>query len=181
MDILVIVGLVLAFINPVIGGVLVGYIVWLDDPNTGLQLMMLSLTGCAVSNKPVADQTAAAAAFIRDPASVTGTTWTWVSTVTPVDRIDAPEPGRYTIRFQPDGKLVARFDCNRGGGDYEISEGKLTIGPLISTRMACPEGSLDATFTRDLGRVTSFFVRDESLYLELPFDSGTMQFRKSDP
>lgn len=44
MDILVIVGLVLAFINPVIGGVLVGYIVWLSRPDTGLQLMMLSLT-----------------------------------------------------------------------------------------------------------------------------------------
>ena len=44
MDILVIVGLVLAFLNPVIGGVLVGYIVWLTDPNAGLQIMMLSLT-----------------------------------------------------------------------------------------------------------------------------------------
>jgi uncharacterized membrane protein YqjE len=44
MDILVIVGLILAFINPVIGGVLVGYIVWLNDPTTGIQLMMLSLT-----------------------------------------------------------------------------------------------------------------------------------------
>jgi len=44
MDMLGIVGLVLAFINPVIGGVLVGYIVWLNDPDTGLQLMMLSLT-----------------------------------------------------------------------------------------------------------------------------------------
>jgi hypothetical protein len=44
MDILVIVGLILAFLNPVIGGVLVGYIVWLDDPTIGLQLMMLSLT-----------------------------------------------------------------------------------------------------------------------------------------
>jgi hypothetical protein len=44
MDILAIVGLILAFINPVIGGVLVGYIVWLSDPTTGLQLMMLSLT-----------------------------------------------------------------------------------------------------------------------------------------
>ena len=44
MNILVIIGLILAFINPVIGGVLVGYIVWLDDPNTGLPLMMLSLT-----------------------------------------------------------------------------------------------------------------------------------------
>lgn len=44
MDILVVVGLVLAFINPVIGGVLVGYIVWLSRPDTGLQLMFLSLT-----------------------------------------------------------------------------------------------------------------------------------------
>ncbi len=44
MDILVIVGLVLAFINPVIGGVLVGYIVWLNEPIVGLQLIVLSLT-----------------------------------------------------------------------------------------------------------------------------------------
>ena len=44
MDILVIVGLVLAFINPVIGGVLVGYIVWLSEPIVGLQLIVLSLT-----------------------------------------------------------------------------------------------------------------------------------------
>ena len=44
MDILTIVGLVLAFINPVIGGVLVGYIVWLKNPVVGLQLIVLSLT-----------------------------------------------------------------------------------------------------------------------------------------
>jgi hypothetical protein len=44
MSILAIVGFILAFINPVIGGVLVGYIVWLNDPTTGIQLMMLSLT-----------------------------------------------------------------------------------------------------------------------------------------
>ena len=44
MDILAIVGLVLAFINPVIGGVLVGYLVWLNDPTTGFQLIVLSFT-----------------------------------------------------------------------------------------------------------------------------------------
>ena len=44
MDILVIIGLVLAFINPVIGGVLVGYIVWLNEPVVGLQLIVLSFT-----------------------------------------------------------------------------------------------------------------------------------------
>ena len=44
MDILVIIGLILAFINPVIGGVLVGYIVWLNEPVIGLQLIVLSFT-----------------------------------------------------------------------------------------------------------------------------------------
>jgi hypothetical protein len=44
MDVLVIIGVILAVINPVIGGVLVGYIVWLDKPDTGLQLMVLSFT-----------------------------------------------------------------------------------------------------------------------------------------
>ena len=76
----------------------------------------------------------------------------------------------------PDGKVRARFDCNRGGGAFKISLGKLSFGPLMSTRMACPEDSLDAPFMRDLQRVTSFFTQDGLLYLELPYDSGTMKF-----
>ncbi len=42
MSILAIVGFILAVINPVIGGVLVGYLVWLDEPDTGFQILMLS-------------------------------------------------------------------------------------------------------------------------------------------
>ncbi|MCJ7425849.1 MAG: hypothetical protein MUO17_01720 [Dehalococcoidales bacterium] len=42
MSILAIFGFILAIINPVIGGVLVGYLVWLDDPDTGFQILMLS-------------------------------------------------------------------------------------------------------------------------------------------
>ena len=36
------VGFILAVINPVIGGVLVGYIVWLSDRDTGFQIILLS-------------------------------------------------------------------------------------------------------------------------------------------
>ncbi|MBA7715385.1 hypothetical protein ES703_124427 [subsurface metagenome] len=43
MDVLVIVGFILAVINPVIGGVLLGYIVWLQEPVTGFQIILLSL------------------------------------------------------------------------------------------------------------------------------------------
>ena len=82
------------------------------------------------------------------------------------------EPG-----FLAAASLQARFDCNRGGGEFRISPDKLSFGPLISTRMACPEDRLDGTFMRDLQRVTSFFVQDGFLYLELPYGSGTMTFR----
>ena len=111
------------------------------------------------------------------PQSVLNKTWQWESTITQVEKIAVSNPERYTIRLTEEGTLQARFDCNRGGGEFKISTGKLSFGPLISTRMACPEDSLDGPFVRDLQRVTSFFVQDGFLYLELPYDSGTMKFR----
>ena len=42
MSVLAIVGFVLAVINPVIGGVLVGYLVWLNDTRTGFQIITLA-------------------------------------------------------------------------------------------------------------------------------------------
>lgn len=114
----------------------------------------------------------------HDPSTIIGKTWQWHGTVTPVQKINVPQPERYTLRFDEGGRVQARFDCNRGGGSYQISEGKLSFGPLISTRMACPESSLDATFMKQLKDVNSFFVEGDNLYLELPVDSGTLQFKQ---
>ncbi len=44
MSVLAIVGFILAVINPVIGGVLVGYLVWLNEPETGFKIIWLALT-----------------------------------------------------------------------------------------------------------------------------------------
>jgi heat shock protein HslJ len=112
-----------------------------------------------------------------DPQSVLNKTWQWISTITPVEKIAVPNPEHYTIILTDDGKLQGRFDCNRGGGEFKISPSKLSFGLLLSTRMACPPDSLDGPFMRDQQRVASFFVQDGLLYLELPYDSGTMEFR----
>ena len=82
------------------------------------------------------------------------------------------------IRLAEEGTVQVRLDCNRGRGAYQISPGKLSFGPLASTRMACPDDSLSSVFTRDLQRVVSFFMDAGILYLELPYDSGTMKFRQ---
>ena len=114
-----------------------------------------------------------------DPPTVLNKTWQWVSTITPVEKITVTDPECYTIMLTDDGKLQARFDCNRGGGEFKISHGKLSFGPLMSTRMACPPDTMEGPFMRDLQRVASFFLQDGLLYLELPYDSGTMKFRQA--
>jgi len=134
-------------------------------------LLVMVIIGCAAS--------VPSGSKIRstDPQLVLGKTWQWEATLTPVEKIMVANPERYTILLKADGKAQVRFDCNRGGGDYKSSEGKLSFGPLMSTRMACPPDTQDAPFMRDLQRVVSFFVEGGNLYLELPYDSGTMRFR----
>lgn len=112
----------------------------------------------------------------NDPQLVIGRTWRWEATVNPLEKITVSEPGRYTIMLAADGRIQIRLDCNRGGGEYKIAEGMLSFSPLISTRMACPADSMDGPFIRDLQRVTSFFIEGGKLFLELPYDSGTMIF-----
>jgi len=137
-----------------------------------MALLGMVIVGCAATGGLPDENTRS-----TDPQSVLNKTWQWVSIITPVEKLAVSNPERYTIMLTEEGKLQARFDCNRGGGEYEISASKLSFGPLLSTRMACPPDTLDGPFMRDLQRVTSFFVQDGLLYLELPYDSGTMKFR----
>ncbi len=112
-----------------------------------------------------------------NPQAVLGILWQWESTTSPLEKIEVTVPENYTLFLEPGGRARLRIDCNTGSGGFEIDEGKLTFGPIMSTRMACPTGSLDSVFARDLQRVASFFLNAGRLYLELPYDSGTMQFR----
>ncbi len=105
--------------------------------------------------------------------------WEWVSTTTPVEEVKVDNPDRYTLRLGGDGRLALKADCNRGTGGYAISGDRaLTVKPIALTRAMCPPGSLSDRFAKDVGRATSYFVRDGDLYLELPVDSGTLRFRR---
>ena len=131
----------------------------------------LVLSGCAGKSSPTEKP------YLTDPQAVLGKTWQWESTTNPVEKIVVPDPERYTVFLGGDGRAQMMFDCNRGGGGFEIGQGRLKFGPLMSTRMACAPDSLDTVFMRDLQRVVSFFLRNGRLYLELPYDSGTLKFR----
>ncbi len=150
-----------------------------NDPATGTGVeATLGIESGSCSDKKAGDVGAQAepAAHDTDPDSVMGKTWRWEASLSPVEKVTVPNPERYTILLAKDGKLQARFDCNRGGGDYKMSAGSLTFGPMFSTRMACPPDSLDGSFMSALAKVNSFFVQDGKLFLELEGDSGVMRF-----
>jgi heat shock protein HslJ len=107
---------------------------------------------------------------------VVGTTWQWMSSVTQDGRVLVEGPERYTLLLQADGRAVVRFDCNRGGGSYELEGDRIGFGPLMSTRMACAEGSRDGEFMRELDQVTSWSLENGELFLSMPDDGGTMRF-----
>jgi heat shock protein HslJ len=117
----------------------------------------------------------------RAPAAVTGASpggkvWRWQQTATPLETIESPAPEHYTLELAPNGRLLVRADCNRGTGSFRIGAGTIALGPIATTRMACPPGSLDARYLADLQRAAAFFVAGGVLHLVLPEDAGTMRF-----
>lgn len=139
---------------------------------------LLLLLGLLFADPSSVNQLGAAVSS-TNPASAVNRTWQWQMTITPENKITVAQPERYTILLDSEGKLQAKFDCNSGGGDYRISKGRISFGPLISTRMACPPDTQEALFIRDLQRVHSFFVEKGSLYLEVPLEGRIMQFRSA--
>jgi heat shock protein HslJ len=93
--------------------------------------------------------------------------------------VDVDAPDKYTVRFGSDGKVALQADCNRGMGSYAVTpDRRLTPKPIALSRAMCPKGSLSDRFAKEVGRATSYFVKDGDLFLELPVDSGTLRFRR---
>lgn len=106
-----------------------------------------------------------------------GVTWQWTETQFGDGSIlTVSDPTRYTLTFQPDGSLQAQVDCNRGMGSYTLDGQSLTIGPLATTRMACPEDSQANDFAKGLEIVATFVFDGPNLVLNMKFDSGNMYF-----
>ncbi|NJL45155.1 MAG: META domain-containing protein [Leptolyngbyaceae cyanobacterium SM2_3_12] len=93
----------------------------------------------------------------------------------------ADPPQNYTAQFTDEGEVFVQADCNRSIGQFtEESDGRLmvTMGP--TTLAACPPGSIGTDFLQALNNSNLYFFQNEDLFIDLAFDSGTMQFSASD-
>ena len=91
-----------------------------------------------------------------------------------------PDPSQYTIQFNDDGTVAVQADCNRGTGTFTADDSSISIEMMTTTLAACPEGSLEQEYLRDLGGAAIYFFQDGDLFLDIQMDSGTMRFSASD-
>ena len=112
-----------------------------------------------------------------EAAAVIDADWKWLVSRYNNDTEARPaDPARYRLRLEPDGTLRARADCNQVGGRYRIEGSAVAIEVTHSTMAACEPGSLERTFLRDLSGAAIYFMRQGRLYLDLKYDTGTMEF-----
>ncbi len=102
-----------------------------------------------------------------------GSSWYWLGTLTPAGLVAPGDPGAFNLEFLDGGQLAVQLDCNTGGASWQQSGRSLAIGPVKSTRKACPAASEADRFGRQLVLVRGAVQSMGLLELALG-DAGTM-------
>ena len=133
---------------------------------------------------------AAALAGCSSPEQFTlpGTSWRLVSIQSMDDAqgtTPVPDPAKFTVAFDKDGRASFLLDCNRGSGSYTAApsddgvSGSLTFGPIATTMMMCPQPSLDQTVSLALSHVRGYIYKDNRLHLSQQADGGILSWERS--
>jgi heat shock protein HslJ len=100
------------------------------------------------------------------PTEIRGVTWKLERIERPgIAPIAVPNPEQYTLRFETDGNLSVRADCNTCGGRYSLDGSSLSIGDVACTLIGCPTPGLDTTFTSALRNVRTATITGERLVI----------------
>jgi heat shock protein HslJ len=134
----------------------------------GLSALVVSLAAC--------DRGDPGGPTSGEPATITGVPWHLVAIQWADGHSTRPsDPSKYVFELGSDGRVSGQADCNRLMGTYTIDAHTLRFGPLATTRMACPPGSLDSEWLRALGSASSWLVRDGHLHVAMAADAGTLE------
>jgi heat shock protein HslJ len=121
-------------------------------------LALLVLPGCAgaVPEGPL-------------PPDLAGTSWLAAT----VAGQPVPADVAVTLEFPAADRIAGRSGCNRYSGPIGVVDGRLVIGPLAATRMACPppQMTLETAFLGALNGA-SRLRRDNSALVVEPTDGG---------
>lgn len=89
--------------------------------------------------------------------------------------VTVPNPDQFTVRFETNGTLSVRADCNTCTGRYVLDGSTVSIGNLACTLVACPTPGVDTLFTSGLQNAKTVTVNNDNLIMTGP--EFTLRFR----
>ncbi|MBS1721832.1 MAG: META domain-containing protein [Armatimonadetes bacterium] len=140
----------------------------------------LSLVSTRI-NKARKERTIVKWAMVRAHSdTISGVEWKLVEIAYNDDTTLKPFRGERLTMMVANGRVSGMAGANRYGGPAKVGkDGTVEFGPLVSTLVADPEGSIAPKFLKDLGQVKRFMFHKGDLILELPVDVGVLRFRRS--
>jgi len=98
---------------------------------------------------------------------LSGTTWQLVKFQGPDERVFTPDDkSKYTIKFNTNGRVVARVDCNSASSTWRVTgSSQLQFGSWSRTSAKCGAGSLHDQIVREGAAVRNFSIKDGHLFL----------------
>jgi heat shock protein HslJ len=136
--------------------------------------LLFASAGCAPRDGAPSSDTPAN----LSPAMLTGVTWTLVS----LGGQPLPQGTRPPTAVFDGVRLSGLGGCNRYTGQVQDKgPGAMTIGPIASTKMACPPPAMDveSRYFTILGPVTQYRLAGSRLVLSGP--SGELTFERATP
>jgi heat shock protein HslJ len=85
---------------------------------------------------------------------------------------------RPRLEFNSEGRVTGTSGCNNISSTYTTDGVKLSFGPMIATKMACPGGG-ESKFLAALNQATDYKIENLKLYL-LAGGKEKLQFKKID-
>jgi len=100
-------------------------------------------------------------------AQLTGSKWVLNSITSGTMVSSVPSGVTASLRFGDDGQVKVQLGCNSGGGPYTDSGDVLSIGPLVTTKMACqpPAADIESAVASVLDRDVSYTIDGNALVL----------------
>ncbi|MFD3165420.1 META domain-containing protein [Herpetosiphon sp. NSE202] len=134
--------------------------------------LFAALAGCGSASTPTAMPTNLPTVDVSQPgAGLTGSKWN----VLQINGQALKGQQALPLSFEADGRASGHSGCNGYGGDARIDGDRLTLGPIMSTKMACADPELqqqETTLFEALEKVTSYKMAGDKL--SLLDDSGTV-------
>jgi heat shock protein HslJ len=111
---------------------------------------------------------------VTGPDDLTGVSWKLQSLQQAGGSVVSPPAGTFTVRFTEEGRLEVAAGCNGCTGTYQLTDGALSVTPLLCTLRACPSSGFDAEYGQLLSAATTAERSDDVLTLRSP--AGMLRF-----